>query len=297
MCFGFIQARTILLTVKCKTMKTIFTLFASMFLALSVFADHPKAAGKLTIRSFDRDDIKVMIDGKHFDPRHNSLMIQQIRPGHHRVKIFRERRGFWDVFGRRYELVYNSSIHFHPNTHVLLTIDRFGRVRMEERQIWNKGRGNGYGKSRDRDFRDWDDDNGYDYDRDGRWGNDDDDWYDGEEDYDHTHGKDDRKYDRDDRFERAMSDHEFNRAMQSLRNEWFENNKLQKAKQIVDANFMTTAQVKEMVLQFGFENNKLELAKYAYRRTTDQRNYYIIGDAFSFSSSRQELDRYIRNYR
>jgi|GEM_PF-229734 len=296
MCFEFMYACTYFLTVKCKAMKTIFTLFISVFLVLPVFADHGRASGKLTIRSFDRDDIRVMIDGKRFDPRHNSLMIQQIRPGHHRIKVFRERSGFFDIFDRRrYQVVYNSSVFIRPNTHVLIIIDRFGNARVEERYIRGFNRGNGYGK--DRDFRDWDDDRKFDYDRDGRSGNhdNDDDWYDDDDDYDRR--KNDRRYDRNDRFERAMTDHEFSRAMQLLRNEWFENNKLQKAKQIVDENFMTTAQVKEMVLQFGFENNKLELAKYAYRKTTDQHNYYIISDVFSFSSSRQELDRYTRNYR
>lgn len=279
-------------------MKTFFTFFISMFLALSVFADYTKASGKLTIRSHDRDDIRVMIDGKRFNPNHNSLMIQQIRPGHHRVKIFRERRGFFDIFDRRYELVYNSSIHIHPNTHVMITIDRFGRARVEERRIGNRyDRGRGYGRDKDRDYRDWDDDHCYDYDHDGRWGNHDDDgWYEEEDDDDYDWRKD-RRSDRDRRYERAMNDHEFNRAMQSLRNEWFENNKLQKAKQIADANYLSTAQVKEMILQFGFENNKLELAKYAYRKTTDPQNYYLINDVFTFNSSKQELDRHIRNSR
>ncbi len=81
---------------------------------------------------------------------------------------------------------------------------------------------------------------------------------------------------------------------EQIRKEWFENNRLTSAKTIIDKNNFTAQQVKEMMLLFSFENNKLEIAKYAYRKTVDKQNYYVVNDAFTFSSSKDELARFIR---
>jgi len=66
------------------------------------------------------------------------------------------------------------------------------------------------------------------------------------------------------------------------------------AKTIIDENSFTTQQVKELMFLFAFENNRLELAKYAFGKTTDQQNYMLIGDALTFSSNKNELARFIR---
>jgi hypothetical protein len=48
---------------------------------------------------------------------------------------------------------------------------------------------------------------------------------------------------------------------------------------------------------FSSDNDKLELAKLAYRQTVDSRNYYTLYDVFSFQNGRDELDRYIKDNR
>jgi hypothetical protein len=55
--------------------------------------------------------------------------------------------------------------------------------------------------------------------------------------------------------------------------------------------------VKELMLLFSFENNKLDIAKSAYRKTIDKQNYLNVNDALTFSSSREELVRFIRESR
>jgi hypothetical protein len=104
-------------------------------------------------------------------------------------------------------------------------------------------------------------------------------------------------YDSNYGYERGMDNREFNQVIQSIEKEWLESNKLKSASQIVRSNNLTSAQVKQLVLLFSFESNKLELAKQAYQNTVDKKNYFIINDAFSFSGSRDELARYIRNVR
>lgn len=120
-------------------------------------------------------------------------------------------------------------------------------------------------------------------DLDDEWYNDQDEYYDNENGW--GHGKN------------VMNAREMDQVKQSLRKEWFENNRLTSAKFILDKNNVTTAQVKELMSLFTFENNKLELAKYAYRKTVDQKSYYQVMDALTFSSSKDELARFIRESR
>ncbi len=257
-------------------MKTIFTLLSSLIMSVAVFAAPADIAARpkstLTIKSSDKGDIRVVLDGRRFESGSNSLMINGLESGYHTIKIFRQKfNGGFNILGKRYEMVYSTSLMVRAKTHVQLTIDRFGKTSIDERKI----RGNDYsrdGRGRDND---WNDDHSYDFDRDGKMG-----------DYDSNYG-----------YERGMDSREFNQVVQSIEKEWLESNKLKSASQIVRSSNLTSAQVKQLVLLFSFESNKLELAKQAYQNTVDKKNYFIINDAFSFSGSKDELARYIRNVR
>jgi hypothetical protein len=255
-------------------MKTIFTLLASLIMSIAVFAADAKPKSMLTIKSLGTGDIRVVVDGRRFEPGDNSLMIRELEPGYHQVKVYRQKNnGIFSIFGMRYEMVYGSSLMIKPRAQVRISIDRAGRAVVDERIA----RGN-QGRDRNNDWdrdKDWSDDHAYDYDRGGKLG-----------DYDTNNG-----------FERGMEDRDFSRVLQSIDKEWLETNKLKSATQIVKTNRLTAAQVKELVLLFSFENNKLELAKQAYQNTVDKKNYYMINDVFSFSSSKEDLARYIRNFR
>lgn len=88
---------------------------------------------------------------------------------------------------------------------------------------------------------------------------------------------------------------DFQRMKQSIDSKDFSSDKLRVAKQIINSNCLTAEQVKEVVLLFDFESEKLDFAKYAYKHTFDINNYYIINDAFEFSSSIEKLDNYINS--
>lgn len=159
-------------------MKKIYTTLVTLMIGMTVFAGDMRFTGKLTIRSFDNDDIKVMVDGRRFDPAFNSLNLDNLSPGFHKVKVFKERDRFFNGFGRkRYELVYDATIHVRAGSHTLLTIDRFNRSTVETRTVFNKGRG--FDHNRNRRFDDWDDNKHfYDYERDGMNGKHDEEWKD-----------------------------------------------------------------------------------------------------------------------
>jgi hypothetical protein len=68
------------------------------------------------------------------------------------------------------------------------------------------------------------------------------------------------------------------------------------ARSIIDEYYFMAAQAKQLVQLFVFESNKLEIAKYLYRKTTDKKNYFIVYTAFTFSKTKEELAEYIRGF-
>lgn len=91
----------------------------------------------------------------------------------------------------------------------------------------------------------------------------------------------------------AMNSSDFASAKKSIAAKSFEESKLTVAKQILNSNCLNTAQVKEIMDQFTFEETKLDWAKYAYTKTTDRNNYFKINDGFTFEASIDELNDYI----
>jgi len=65
------------------------------------------------------------------------------------------------------------------------------------------------------------------------------------------------------------------------------------AKQLINNNYFSSRQVARLIQQMTFESSKLELAKYAYSKTVDKSNYFIVNDQFSFESSITALSDYI----
>lgn len=243
-------------------MKTISTLIASLFMSFAVFAA-AKPQGIISIRSADNSDIRVILDGKRFETNDNSIMIRGIDNGKHTVKVYKQKRnGIFNLSGKGYDLVYNSTIHLKGKTHLAMTIERNGRVVMQETRLNDNGRDSRNGRS-------------YDYRHDGQWGD----------------------YDNNEAYVSAMNEREFRSVLNSIEKEWLESNKLKSATQIVKANNLTTAQVEQMLLLFSFENNKLQLAKLAFANTVDKRNYHRLYDVFSFNSSKVELQRFIEGRR
>jgi hypothetical protein len=93
----------------------------------------------------------------------------------------------------------------------------------------------------------------------------------------------------------AMSATDFEDAKESVESKGFDETKLTTAKQIAGSNCLSTSQVKSIMGLFGFEDSKLDFAKFAYDHVMDRNNYYKVNDAFGFSSSVDELNSYIQS--
>ena len=92
-----------------------------------------------------------------------------------------------------------------------------------------------------------------------------------------------------------MSDMDFQSAKKSIASKSFEDSKLTTAKQIVSANCVLSSQVKEIMDLFGFENTRIEFAKFAYKYTYDKNNYYKVNEGFKFETSIDELNEYLNS--
>jgi hypothetical protein len=90
-----------------------------------------------------------------------------------------------------------------------------------------------------------------------------------------------------------MNASDFASAKASIQKQSFSDTQFKIAQQIFNSNCLTSAQVKEIMLIFSFEETRLDFAKFAYGRTFDLGNYYKVNDAFTFSSSVDELNDYI----
>jgi len=269
-------------------MKKSFTLLVAALVTLTTMANTTDKFdeadrgrdGRLSIFNGGNQDIRIEVDGRRYNDNGRSFVLRDLSPGYHRVKIYTENRGggvFGDIFGTRVQRVlYNNSINVKPRTHVIMEINRYNRVDVDERRL-----NNGNGK--------WDDDDRWDnHDRDrGR---------DRDNDYDR-----DNDNDRDGRWDngygRPMDERSFLIFLQTLSRERFEDTRFTLARNSFDRQNFSADQVKRVLQYLSFENNKLELAKFAYRNTVDKQNYHVIYDVFSYSRSKEDLSNYIRSYR
>ncbi len=92
-----------------------------------------------------------------------------------------------------------------------------------------------------------------------------------------------------------MSSQDFDLAFQNVERQNFEETKMTVAKQFTSRNCMTVQQIRKIISIFDFENHKLQYAKYAYDFCFDKQNYYLLNDAFDFSTSITDLNNFLES--
>jgi len=213
--------------------------------------------GKLTVTFAARSNVQVVINGRSYQAGDNAIVLNDVQPGNHRIQIYKARR---NGNGRNR----NDRNELLYSTMVQVKPNYHVDIMV-----------NRFGKALidERSLRsngNWDDD-GWNGDTNGG-------------DYGNT-------------YRQAMNEGAFNQFFQQVKSQWFASGKMNVAKDGFDRHYFTTAQVRQVLQLFSSESDKLELAKLAYRNTVDQRYYYQLYDVFSFQSTKDELDRYIKDYR
>ncbi|MDJ1482649.1 DUF4476 domain-containing protein [Cytophagaceae bacterium YF14B1] len=93
----------------------------------------------------------------------------------------------------------------------------------------------------------------------------------------------------------AFTDAEFEVLKSNVQQQSFSDTKLTIIQQAVKNRSLSTAQDIELMNLMSFEQDKLKLAKWLYDFTYDQQNYYKVNAAFSFSSTVDELNKYLNS--
>ncbi len=92
----------------------------------------------------------------------------------------------------------------------------------------------------------------------------------------------------------AINSSNFSNALTTVKKQGFEETRLKTAKQIIASNCMNVSQIAQIANIFGFEETKLDFAKFAYDYCTEPRNYFNLNNIFAFSSSVDDLTDYIQ---
>jgi nuclear transport factor 2 (NTF2) superfamily protein len=90
-----------------------------------------------------------------------------------------------------------------------------------------------------------------------------------------------------------MDNTSFQNLKNVIKNTTFDDSKIQIVETALRNTYIQTNQVKELLSQITFESNRLKLAKFCYDKTTDKQNYFDVYNVFTFSSSVNELNKYI----
>jgi hypothetical protein len=85
----------------------------------------------------------------------------------------------------------------------------------------------------------------------------------------------------------------FQQFLNMLNQESFDSKKLTEAKKYADKTMMSSQQITEVAKLFSFDSNRLDWAKYAYKKCYDPANYFLLKPVFSFQSNYRILEEYI----
>lgn len=90
---------------------------------------------------------------------------------------------------------------------------------------------------------------------------------------------------------------DFENFKRTLQAQGFDSERLMIVKQVMGMSYFKVNQVREIMRLFSFDETKLEIAKLAYSRTVDRENYYGVNEELTYSSSKEDLNRYLMSYK
>ncbi len=93
----------------------------------------------------------------------------------------------------------------------------------------------------------------------------------------------------------GVSQVQLDSILRLLKSESFESTRFLEAKQIISQLPLSSEQICEILRCFDYDDTKLKLAKYAYYYVVDPQNYYQVLKAFSFSQTKEQLERFIEH--
>jgi hypothetical protein len=228
---------------------------------------------ELNLKMYDNSPFTITFDNITYNSPAGTFVIGNVIPGNHYMKVSKTMYRHYGPIGMQ-KIVFCGNVNIPVNSKVFSLIDFYSNYNVMSvlpnyaEPVCDKGKG-------------WDNNDEW-----GRGG------CEGER-------NDEYGYDKD--CEKGggwmkpcgMNPYDFCNLKNSITGKAFESSRMAVAKQAIASNYMSSAQITELVELMTFETSKLDLAKFAYRFTIDKNNYYLVNDAFSFESSIRELAGYI----
>lgn len=227
----------------------------------------------LSLRMWDNSVISVVLDGQVYDQYNSSYTFSNLSGGSHFLKVYRYVTNGYGASNNFPKMVFNGYITVNAGRSItsMITADCHYIV-LSEFALY-PGNGNHYGNGNGNHHG-----GHHNYNNNGNNNN----YNGGYASYNYGPS--------------CMSDYDFANLKSVVANTTFDDTKLSICRQAVSANNVSSNQVYELMCLLTFESSKLELAKFAYNHVIDKSRYYIVNNAFTFSSSIDELNRYISAY-
>ncbi len=253
-----------------KTTRNLLGVILISIFALSAFAQK----SNLTIKMFNNKTFKLVFDNQVFN-NSSIYTIYDIRKGYHNFKVFSfngHRGNNGKHGGNREELIFSDKILIPENQNIEAIISKFNRfeiIRTTPIQNRNGHGGNGHGGNGNGGH------NGYGHGNNAG----------GNTGY-NNYGQGNNN---------IMNNNDFNLLKNTIRSKPYDSSKLDIAKMALTYKWVNSNQVAELVSLLSFDSSRLELAKFAFSRTIDKENYFVVNNCFSFSSTSDELARFVTN--
>ena len=242
-------------------MKKFFTLLTGLLFSLSLFAFNGNRMN-ISIAASNMN-FKVEVDGQNVFIPGNSITLNNLSEGNHNVRVYRVMNYYQGkrIVSRFSEIIYATTVFLGSDYQVDIMINGFGKVFMDAYRV-----------EPDNDFSgDYSSSFGYN-------GSD----YNSNTEYSNI------------QYNNIMSEREFYQVKEQIKKEWADATRLISVKTIIAKNNFTTKQIKDLMTLFVFDDNRLEVVKLAYCNIIDKQNIYQLMDELTFSSSKDELARFIR---
>lgn len=255
-----------------------------VLLSTSILASAQDARiATLRLRLSNGGTIAVNLDGQYIFRNTNSLTLDGIRPGWHRIEVYRD-------FGEGYRprRIYTGTIRLRRGTFNDGLVDirmRTLQLRTEAANAPETGAGDGGSQQ------------AYDPPRNNPGP---DDVYPGSApnekeregygSFPHGRSGGEQRYQRS-----SFSDQDMDDLHTRVDARITDGDKEKLLKNAVGQRSVNTAQVRQMLGWLTFESTRLEFAEWAYARVSDPGNYWKLEDVFSFDSSKEEFSKAIRH--
>lgn len=94
-----------------------------------------------------------------------------------------------------------------------------------------------------------------------------------------------------------MAEIDFNSFLQALKKQSFEKDKDNFVKTYMKNAYLSTQQINQVLKHLSFDATKLDLAKFLFDRCVDKQNYFKVANELQFSSSKTELNDFIKSHK